>query len=478
VVIVTRIVGADLTARFRQRVHRRPDMPLIWEDGRSATGRSVLELVEAKIVGYRDAGVDENARVGVLGRSGLDFVTDLFAVFGLGGAVAPLPKSTSEWELRRYAELTRLTHLVVPTGSPLGLGGSVTDVAGRRLSRSPLRSAVDNHGASAVQLTSGTTGWQRAALRSAAALVAEAEAYERAFGLTEREVIGCTVPLHHAYGFGLCALAAPLAGTPVHFLSSDRPRVLLRDLQAHGVTLFPSVPPMLRLLGDTASAGDVSFPMRCVTAGMPLDARGAEAVGRVFGGLLGQVYGTTETGPICVQAPQDWRHVLDGLGPALPGVEIELLPDEGEDAETGLVAVRSPSMMDGYLSDAGPDRTPLRAGRFVTGDLARWNPGGLGLVGRLSNCINVAGAKVSPEEIESVLMEFPGVRSVLVVGVEDDRIGQRVKTTVAPETVDLEELKRFCRQRLSPPRLPHLYEAVADLPTTETGKVLRPANRG
>lgn len=140
---------------------------------------------------------------------------------------------------------------------------------------------------------------------------------------------------------------------------------------------------------------------------------------------------------------------------------------------TGLVTVNSPSMMLGYADGETVDATPLRDG-FTTGDLARWEGRELVLAGRLSTSINVAGAKVSPEEIEAVLLAFPDVASCLVSGVDDPVLGQRISATVTPDTVDLDKLDHFCRERLSPSWVPHAFASVAELPTTETGKVIRP----
>lgn len=155
-------------------------------------------------------------------------------------------------------------------------------------------------------------------------------------------------------------------------------------------------------------------------------------------------------------------------------IELSPVPEDGAgDPVTGLVTVRSPSMMLGYAEGDAVDAAVLRDG-FTTGDLARWEGPDLVLAGRLSTSINVAGAKVSPEEIEAVLLAFPDVATCLVAGVDDPVLGQRISATVTPDTVDLDKLERFCRERLSPSWVPHAFASRAELPTTETGKVIRP----
>ena len=92
------------------------------------------------------------------------------------------------------------------------------------------------------------------ALRLVSALMAEAENYRAALDLAPGTVLACPVPLHHAYGFGLAALAAPLAGATTLVTSADRPRMLLRAMEQHDVTLVAGVPLLLRLLAEAATS--------------------------------------------------------------------------------------------------------------------------------------------------------------------------------------------------------------------------------
>jgi len=100
-------------------------------------------------------------------------------------------------------------------------------------------------------------------------------------------------------------------------------------------------------------------------------------------------------------------------------------------------------------------------------------PDGLVIVGRSANCVNVGGTKVSPEEVEAVLLEFPTVRSCLVDSEPDEWLGQRIRATVTPADVDLSALRAFSRQRLSGPKQPSRFVTVDNLETTATGKVIR-----
>jgi acyl-CoA synthetase (AMP-forming)/AMP-acid ligase II len=469
---------------LRETAARSPRSVLFAEDAGNTTAQGLVELVEARLDAYRRAGIGPGCRVGAVAWPAASFTADVLAVLALDAVVVPLPRQLSEWERERTEALATPTHLAAPLDWPL-LPGIGDVVAGRRLIVRKQPGEAPPGGAASAQLTSGTSGRTKVALRLVSALMTEAENYRAALDLGPGTVLACPVPLHHAYGFGLAALAAPLAGATTLVTGADRPRMLLRALDQHDVTLVASVPPMLRLLTEAATAR----PKRRIgylTAGMLLDPRTAELVGTVLGGRIGEVYGTTETGPICVRPPVPWQDARS-LGRPLPGVRVDLHPlgvvpepqpsaDGASDVSSGVVVVHSPTSMTGYLHQDRVDAAPVANG-FVVGDIGRRTPDGLVIVGRLANCVNVGGAKVSPEEVEAVLLEFPAVRSCLVDGVPDERLGERIRATVTPADVDLPALQAFCRQRLSGSKLPSRFLSIETLETTATGKVIRPAAR-
>jgi acyl-CoA synthetase (AMP-forming)/AMP-acid ligase II len=459
---------------LRETAGRSPQAVLFISEAGHTTATELVDLVETRLEGYRRAGIGPGCRVGAIAWPAASFVADVLAVLALDAVVVPLPRQLSEWERERTEELAATTHLVAPLDWAL-LPGLGDVVSGERLiARRPPGEAPPG-GAASAQLTSGTSGRTKVALRPVSALVIEAENYRTALDLGPGTVLACPIPLHHAYGFGLAALAAPLAGATTVVTSADRPWMLSRALNEHDVTLVAGVPPLLRLLAESAT-GRPKRRIGYMSAGMPMDARTAELVGTVLGGWLSETYGTTETGPICVRPPVPWQEAIS-LGQPLKGVQVDLRPLAPEpggtaDSQSGLVTVHSPTAMTGYLYPDRVDSEPIANG-FVTGDIGRMTPDGLVIVGRLANCVNVGGTKVSPEEVEAVLLEFPTVRACLVDGEPDEWRGERIRATVTPADVDLSALQAFCRQRLSPAKQPSRFIGVEILETTATGKVIR-----
>ena len=333
------------------------------------------------------------------------FTADVLAVLALDAVVVPLPRQMSEWERERNEALVAATHLAAPLDWPL-LPGIGDVVAGRRLIvRKPPGEAPPG-GAASAQLTSGTSGHTRVALRLVSALMAEAENYRAALDLAPGTVLACPVPLHHAYGFGLAALAAPLAGATTLVTSADRPRMLLRALDQHDVTLVAGVPPMLRLLGRGGhQPADAThrLPDRGHADG-PADGRtrrnGAwRSARRGVRNDRDRPDLRAATGPLAGRALAR-PAAPGGQGRAPPLVDAPApqpsVDDAADSCSQVFVVVHSPTAMSGYLYPDRVDAAPVADG-FVVGDIVRLTPdGGVVIVGRLANCVNVGGTKVSP----------------------------------------------------------------------------------
>ena len=155
----------------------------------------------------------------------------------------------------------------------------------------------------------------------------------------------------------------------------------------------------------------------------------------------------------------------DGLRPLPPGA-------------SGQLGIRGPGMFAAYLSPPRLLRDVLRNGWFLTGDVARQDAEGLvTIVGRMKAMINVAGNKVFPEEVEEVLLRHPRVAAARVSARAHPQVGEVVHADVVlegpGEAVPTEELRSFCRRRLSSYKVPHSVALVSAIPETASGKVRR-----
>lgn len=463
---------ADFVSALNHVVSTLGDQPAFRYDDRVLTYAEFSSAVERKVATY-SLEIGDSATVGVVADDPIEFLTDVFALLKLQAFCVLLAADITGWELERLSRMVRVSHMVSTAPvyeRSICLGGRVL-------------ACLDDEHEPVVQgpclgfLTSGTTGHPRIAVRSERALLVEAMAMRLEFHLNPGCRLATLVPLHHSFGFGDCALTGILAGVEVCSYPRMHPSAYLAHFEQLRIDIAALVPAQLRLLAEACEA-PVFERLSVLSAGAPLDARTAQLASERLRCAVGQVYGTSETGVIAVAPPGEGAHCSVGAPSHHVEIRLDPLPPDwvsaGSTAATqGIVAVRSEALFAGYVTPDGIDRRPIRSDWFSTGDCARLVEGRLQLSGRLSSAINVAGVKVSPEEVEAALLEFPSVRGALVTGMDDALAHQRMKAFVTPADVDLEQLRRFCEERLSVSKCPHYYEAVESLATTPSGKVIR-----
>jgi acyl-CoA synthetase (AMP-forming)/AMP-acid ligase II len=198
-----------------------------------------------------------------------------------------------------------------------------------------------------------------------------------------------------------------------------------------------------------------------------------------------QFFGMTETFGVSLLRPDDHDPAghperLASAGTDALSARTRVVDPDGRDVPPGVVGEilsRGPAMMDGYWNDPPATEEALRDGWMHTGDLGyRSADGYLFVTDRLKDMIVSGGENVYPREVEDVLHEHPAVLEVAVIGVPDDRWGERVHAQVVPRpriTAEPGDITVFCRGRLAGYKVPKSVELVADLPKNATGKVLK-----
>lgn len=343
--------------------------------------------------------------------------------------------------------------------------------------------------------SSGTTGLPKIIRRSAAALDAVGINCRDAVGMSGSDSMLTVVPICHSYAIDHAVMGAMIAGTRVDLLSRFEPRELLVTAAARRATLLPGVPFIFDMLGQ-CDAAPPGLSLRSVySAGGPLPRAVWDAFARRFGLRIGQIYGSSEFASVTWNDPHEADIEPLSAGRPMCGVEIRILDRDRPDVDRplppgveGHVAVAAPSMLSEYV---GREEPHARLGDFfLSGDLGRLDHAGrLHLTGRLKLLIDVGGQKVNPLEVEATLKEFPGVPELpgvpgcpgvaeaIVLPVAVTQTVNRVKAVIVWRDGagggDLEALRRFARERLSPHKLPRYFEARTSLPRSPTGKVLR-----
>ena len=200
----------------------------------------------------------------------------------------------------------------------------------------------------------------------------------------------------------------------------------------------------------------------------------------VFGDVLFNFFGATETGLVTLAKPADLRAAPGTIGKIVAGNEIRLLDDAGKEVKAGQVGelyVKNKFLVAGYHKDEGATQDSMKDGFFSVGDLARCDRDGRYFIeGRKRDMVISGGVNVYPAEVEGVLEQHPEIAEVAVVGVPDQEWGERVRAFVAKKTgstLDEAALKLWTRERLAGPKVPRDFVFLESLPRNPTGKVLK-----
>jgi long-chain acyl-CoA synthetase len=336
--------------------------------------------------------------------------------------------------------------------------------------------------------TGGTTGLSKGAMLSHYNLSSNVRQVAPCISFFERGKDGvmCILPFFHSFGLVAMNFGIGQAGKLV-LLPRFEVHMALKQLDKEKPSFFPGVPRLFVALNEAPETPkyDLKSVKACISGAAPLPRAVAERFREVTGGAhLVEGYGLTETSPVTHVNPFDEpKHGTIGLPIPDTDCRIVALDDPDSDVppgERGELCIKGPQVMLGYYNKPEATAEMIRGGWLHTGDIAIMDEDGFfQVVDRMKDMIIVSGFNVYPTEVEAVIYRHPKVLKVCVVGLPDDRTGERVKAYVVPKegaTVTGEELEAWTRdpaQGLTGYRVPKEWEFRADLPETLIGKVLR-----
>ncbi|ARJ65279.1 long-chain fatty acid--CoA ligase [Magnetospirillum sp. ME-1] len=292
------------------------------------------------------------------------------------------------------------------------------------------------------------------------------------------------LPMSHVFGLASVLVGSLYGGACLHVAPRFAPAQVLADLKA-GLTMWNGVPAMfakflehLRLTGAKVEAPCLRF---LSAGGSPLDPAIKAETEAVFGRVLNNGYGLTESAPTICQTRLDAPRADCSVGHALPGVEVRIVGPDGKDIPDGQVGElwsRGPGTMKGYYRAPEMTAEVIDAeGWLNTGDFARRDAdGALFIVGRAKELIIRSGFNVYPAEVEAVFNAHPLVTHSAVVGrpAADGNEEVVAFVQVAPGTqIDAAQLGEWAASRLAPYKRPGEVVVVGHLPAGATGKILK-----
>ncbi|HEX7300754.1 MAG TPA: AMP-binding protein [Solirubrobacteraceae bacterium] len=331
-----------------------------------------------------------------------------------------------------------------------------------------------------IILTSGTTGSPKGARRKQPKSLDPAAALFSKIPLRAGQRTMIAAPMFHSWGFVHFTLGMGLGSTLV-LRRKFGPEETLSAMAQHRCSALVVVPVMLQrileLPEETIARYDLSALRVVAASGSALPGEMALKVMDRFGDVLYNLYGSTEVAWATIATPEDLRAAPGTAGRPPRGTVVKLLDAENEEVgpgETGRIFVGNEMAFDGYTGGGGKLNV---GGLLSSGDVGHFDSAGrLFVDGRDDEMIVSGGENVFPREVEDLLADHEAVDDVAVIGVEDERFGQRLKAFVVcarDATADEAQLKDHVKANLAAYKVPREIAFVDELPRNATGKVLK-----
>ncbi|WP_441234056.1 amino acid adenylation domain-containing protein [Bradyrhizobium sp. 930_D9_N1_4] len=481
-----------------------PASPALLAPGRPGlTYGKLSDLIQQLVRTLRGLGIAPADRIAVALPRGADSALALIAVASAGACVPVNPDLIAD-ELQRYFSELKLTALVTRAdmNSPSrdvarALGIAVIDFVpgpddnlGGCAFIGPAVGPANTSGTSRgdddafILLTSGTAARPKMVPLTQRNVCLSAYNAGRVLSLGPHDRLLNALPLFHAHGLISGLLTALAAGSSVICTNGfDASSFFgwMRELQPTWYTAVPTIHRALLTAAEANPDNARSSSLRVIRSASsslaPAILKGLEAM---FGVPVLETYGMTEAASQIAANPFELRKV-GSVGRAA-GPEIAIMDETGRMLASGAhgeIMLRGPNMSRGYYNDEAATQAAFRDGWFRTGDLGYLDADGyLFIVGRIKDVINRGGQKISPLEVEEVLLSHPAVLEAGVFAVPHEKLGENVAAVVVlrqNSDVNSDQLRQFARKRLAAYKVPGLIQSVAALPKGASGKVKRNA---
>jgi long-chain acyl-CoA synthetase len=517
----------SLAQAFDEATARAPGQPALVFYGRLMTNRELREACDRLACALARLGLKKGERIALYLLNSPQFIIAYFAALKCGAIVTPISPVYTSHEVRYQLEDSGaravicqdvLHDKVVKSGASLDFTilTSVSEylpALKRLFARAApvpaapnlywLQDLLKSHppeapsvtidpmvDLAALPYTGGTTGHPKGVMLTHYNLMAAQVSGQAAFPGLEpaKEVVLAFLPFFHIYGQVVIMLGAILQGNLLVLFTSPDTEAILAAMERYRATVFYGVPTFYEYLKDHKDTNKANWRrLKLIVSGADtLHASTLEGWARRTGSQITEGYGLSETAAAShVNPPQ--RPKASSFGCPVPNMQAAVLDPHSLEfvppGETGELVLSGPSVMRGYWQRPQENERAFieRAGvRWLrTGDIVHMDDEGyFHFYDRAKDLIKYKGHSVFAKDVEDVLYAHPRIKAAGVVGVADAAVGQRIKAIVvlqsdARGTVNEEQVKAFCRERLAEYKVPHIVEFRGELPKTDVGKVSR-----
>ena len=488
-------MSITLGSRLELTAKKYPSRTALSFEGRKISYRELDDLSSAFAGSLASLGVKRGGAVAILLNNSPEFAVAYFGIVKAGAAAVPLNTFLAAPEIEYILSDCGAKVLVTSpefnniTVSLRGIeiistGGAFEEMISGRNELRPYPDAAKEDEPAAILYTSGTTGKPKGVMLTHENLLSNADACVKMFKVTRKDRFLLFLPMFHAFSFMVCLLLPVTIGARVIILRSVKPfSNVIKAVVFGRASFFIAIPPVYNLLSMKRFPRLILrlLPLRiCVSGAAPLSKDTLARWEKNYPIPLLEGYGLTEASPVVSCNPLDGARKPGSVGLPLPGVEAQILSEDGAEpprGQVGEIAVRGPNVMKGYLNAPEATAETLKDGWLHTGDLGYIDGDGyIFIVDRKKDLIISHGMNIYPREVEEALYAHPAVRQAAVVGVSDEGRGEVPKAFVSlheGHAVTEKELKSFLKGRLALYKLPRHVVFMDALPTNATGKILK-----
>jgi oxalate---CoA ligase len=479
------------------------DAPAIAAPGTGPmTYRGLRALVEQTIASLNTFGIGRNDRVAIVLPNGPDMASAFLGIAS-GATAAPLNPSYKADEFEFYMSDVRAKALVVEAGSTspavdvakkLGMkivvlhsdhakGAAYYTLACDDGSGDCLKGYAEADDVALILHTSGTTSRPKIVPLSQRNVSVSSGNIAETLAFTATDCGLNIMPLFHIHGLMAGVLAPLSAGGCVFCTPGFNALRFFAWMDEAKPTWYTAVPTMHQAILTRAGGNKeiiARHPLRFVrSSSSSMPPQVIAEVESTFGAPLIESYGMTEASHQMASNPLRGARKPGSVG--LPaGPDVAIMGDTGallNAGEIGEIVIRGDNVTKGYENNPVANAAAFTNGWFRTGDQGvKDNDGYVSLTGRLKEIINRGGEKISPREVDEVLMDHPSVRQVVVFAMPHDKLGEEVAAAVVLRegvTGDEKELREFCSQRLAAFKVPRKIVFLEQIPLGATGKLQR-----
>ncbi len=443
-----------------------------------------------------------------------EYIILFFAALRIGAIFNPFPANLSSDDIRKYLNYVK-PKLVFCQGTHMDILNSKDYMAELISKKSAKRDTLDQKNpdgdslleklkaytsfketdfcpegsdAACIYYSSGTTDNPKGIIYTHRNMISNISSLVRGFAWSENDTHLILLPLGHTaainYSFLPCVYCK---GKIILFESFWKVRSKIwRCVEEFGVTYMEVVPSVLFSILSTPykdykreRLANFKY-IGCGSAPLPLEVQ--KKVQEKFDIKVASLYGLSETGPTHIDDPlkKDWRP--GSIGRPLDVNKVKILNQDGSEAsvdDVGEIAIKGENVFAGYLKNKKAYDQAFQGEYFLTGDLGYKDSKGLFYFAeRKKDLIIKGGVNIFPGEIDEVIFEHSQVKEALTVGVDDQYLGQRIKSFVVmrkKSSLNQEDLRQFCLEKLGAFKCPDEFAFIEDIPKGPSGKLLRRA---